>query len=75
MSLRELFEAWKAQYVHAYRKAHRAFYEGLHKLETEIASMRPQVRALVKMNSITELGPPLIATLSAAEDLAAIDRV
>jgi hypothetical protein len=70
----ESFEKWKGKYAQAYRKAHRAYYDGLKKLETEMVSLRPQVRALVKMNSIVELGPPLAATLSAAEDLAAIDK-
>jgi hypothetical protein len=70
----EAYEVWKAKYAQAYRKAHRAFCEGLQMLESEIATLRPQVRAMVKMNSITELGPPLATTLTAAEDLAAIDK-
>ena len=70
----ETYEVWKSKYAQAYRKAHRACYEGLQTLEGEIDTLRPQVRALVKMNSITELGPPLAATLTAAEDLAAIDK-
>ena len=70
----ESFEVWKGKYVQAYRKAHCAYYEALQKLETEMASLGPQVRSLVKMNSITELGPPLATTLTAAEDLAAIDK-
>jgi len=70
----ESFEVWKGKYAQAYRKAHRACFEGFQKLESEIAGLRPQVRALVKMNSITELGPPLATTLTAAEDIAAIDR-
>jgi hypothetical protein len=70
----EDFEAWKGKYAQAYRKAHRAYYQALKKLEIEMEGLRPQVRALVKMNSITELGPPLPTTLTAAEDLAATDK-
>jgi hypothetical protein len=70
----ESFDAWKAKYAQAYRKAHRACYDGFQKLESEIAGLRPQVRALVRMNSITELGPPLATTLTADENLAAIDK-
>jgi hypothetical protein len=70
----EAFESWKTKYAQAYRKAHRASYEGLQNLESKISALRPQVRALVKMNSITELGPPLAATLAAADDLASIDK-
>jgi hypothetical protein len=70
----ESFEKWKGKYAQTYRKAHRAFYEGLQKLESEMASQRPRVRALVKMNSINELGPPLAATTTVADDLAVIDK-
>jgi hypothetical protein len=70
----ENYEAWKTKYAQAYRKAHRTCYEGFQKLEGEIDALRPQVRALVKMNSITELGPPLATTLTASEDLAVIDK-
>jgi hypothetical protein len=70
----ESFDSWKGKYAQAYRKAHRAFYEGLQELENEISGLRPHVRALAKMNSIAELGPPLAATLSADDDLAAIDK-
>ncbi len=68
------FEKWKSKYVHAYRKAHRAYYEQLEKLESEVDELRPQVKALQRMNSIEELGPPQAATLSVESDLAAIDK-
>jgi hypothetical protein len=58
----------------AYRKAHRAYYEQLTTLEAETEALRPQVRALDRMNAIAELGPPLHSSLSVASDLAAIDK-
>lgn len=60
----EEFEKWKTKYTHAYRKAHRAYYEELTKLEDNVEALRPQVRALALMNSIVELGPPLASTSS-----------
>ena len=70
----EAFEAWKAKYTQAYRKAHRAYLEDLQTLDADVEALRPQVRALLKMNSIEELGPPLAATLNVAAELSAIDK-
>jgi hypothetical protein len=69
----ESFEKWKASYVHAYRKAHRAYYQQLKQLDTSISTLKPKTRALVKMNAIVELGPPLPTMSSVAGDLAAIE--
>lgn len=68
------FEKWKASYVHSYRKAHRAYYKKLTELETSLGSLKPKARALVKMNTIVELGPPLPTTHSVSADLAAIEK-
>lgn len=70
----ESFEMWKGKYAQAYRKAHRTSCEGLQELETTVESLRPQVRAVIKMNSIVELGPPLASTLNVADELSAIDK-
>ena len=70
----ETYEKWKTKYAQAYCKAHRSCFDERQKLESEMSTLRPQVRALVKMNSVTELGPPLAATLTVAEDLAVIDK-
>ncbi len=70
----EEFEKWKSKYTQAYRKAHRSYYEQLTTLEAETEALRPQVRALDRMNAIAELGPPPHSSLSVAADLAAIDR-
>ena len=71
----ENFERWKTGYGHAYRKAHRAHHEKLRELETTLDSLKPQTRALVRMNSIVELGPPLSSTTSVAADLAAVEKL
>src|SRR5438876_125729 len=67
-------EKWKTSYVHSYRKAHRAYYEKLSQLETGVDALKPKARALVKMNTIVELGPPLPTMSSVATDLAAVEK-
>ena len=68
----EDFDKWKTKYTHAYRKAHRAYYEELKTLEGNVDALRPQVRALALMNSIVELGPPLASSSNVTTDLATI---
>jgi hypothetical protein len=63
------FEKWKANYVQAYRKAHRAFYESLEKTAVSAQALRPRVIALDRLNTITELGPPLAGTGNLAGEL------
>jgi hypothetical protein len=63
------FEKWKANYVQAYRKAHRAFYESLEKIAASAQALRPRVIALDRLNTITELGPPLAGTGNLAGEL------
>lgn len=65
----ETFEKWKGNYVQAYRKAHRAFYETLGKIAATAQALRPAVIALNRLNTIAELGPPLAGTASLAGDL------
>ena len=69
------FALWKTRYVHAYRKAHRAYYEAVTDLAGQMETLRPKAHALTRMNSILELGPPLAATATTAADLAALDKV
>jgi hypothetical protein len=69
----EQFERWKGKYEHAYRKAHRAHYENLEALAGQLESLRPRIRALLRMNEIAELGPALPATANLAEDLSALE--
>jgi len=63
------FQRWKSNYVHAYRKAHRAHHEALAELGKSFDALRPRARALDRMNTIVELGPPLIAAMHAGADL------
>ena len=70
----EPFEKWKTSYVHVYRKAHRAYYQKLTELETDLNVLKPKARALVKMNTIVELGPPLPITNTVATHLAAVEK-
>ena len=70
----ENFEKWKTSYVRAYRKAHRAYCHNLTELEATLSALKPKVRALVKMNAIVELGPPLPTMGSVTGDLAAVEK-
>jgi len=63
------FEQWKRRYIHAYRKAHRGYYDGLGAIAKSIDVLRPRVMALNRLNSIVELGPPLASTVNAGSDL------
>lgn len=63
------FEQWKARYVHAYRKAHRTHFDALGVIAASIASTRPRVIALNRLNAIVELGPPLAATVTTDANL------
>jgi hypothetical protein len=67
------FQKWKVDYIHEYRKAHRAHHEALFKVESSLERLRPLIRALNKMNSIVELGPPLAASIHAGADLLKIE--
>jgi hypothetical protein len=69
----ENFDRWKARYAQAYRKAHRAHYEAVDELNKKLDSLRPKVNALLKMNSIAELGPPLVVSTVIAEGLKRIE--
>ena len=70
----EGFEKWKSSYVHSYRKAHRAYYQKLTELASDLDVLKPKARALVKMNTIVEIGPPLPMTSAVAGDLAAVEK-
>jgi hypothetical protein len=70
----ENFEKWKASFIHAYRKAHRAYCQKLKELESGIGTLKPKARALVKMNTIMELGPPLPSMSSIATDLVTLEK-
>jgi hypothetical protein len=63
------FEKWKGNYVQAYRKAHRTYYESLEKIAVSAQALRPRVIALDRLNTITELGPPLTGTGNLAGEL------
>lgn len=70
----ESFEKWKDGYAHAYRKVHRAYHEQLIEMAKIADSLEPQANALTRMNSIAELGPPLVTTLNVADDLARLQK-
>ena len=70
----ESFEKWKKSYVNSYRKGHRANYQKLKELEIGLGALKPRARALMKMNTIAELGPPLPTMGVLATDLAAVEK-
>jgi hypothetical protein len=69
----EGFGKWKERYGQAYRKAHRAHYESLQSVAAATESLRPGAMALSRINTITELGPPLAGTLGVLTDLQRLD--
>jgi hypothetical protein len=68
------FDRWKARYTQSYRKAHRTHFEAMDELSQKLRLLRPKANALVKMNSIAELGPPLVASTALAEDLKRLEN-
>lgn len=58
----DAFNQWKADYVQAYRKGHRAHYEKLAALAHSAEVLRPRAFALARLNSISELGPAFSGT-------------
>lgn len=67
-------ERWKSAYVHAYRKAHRAHYEQVRALSATLDTLRPRVKALLRMNEMVELGPPLPVTQGIKGSAAALEK-
>jgi hypothetical protein len=70
----ENFRKWKTSYVHAYRKGHKSFYEQLAQIQKQTETVAPRVRALAKLNGLAELGPALPSSVTAATDLAAVEK-
>ena len=62
------FDQWKGDYVQAYRKGHRAYYENLDKLAKSAEVLRPRSIALARLNSISELGPAFSGTANITGD-------
>lgn len=67
------FEQWKRRYVHAYRKAHRDYYDGLNAIAKRLEALRPRAIAISRLNSILELGPPPASTINAGNDLTRLE--
>ena len=65
----ESFAGWKARYVQAYRKAHRAYHESLGVIAKSAEGLRPRAIALNRLNAVVELGPPLAGTANVSQDL------
>jgi hypothetical protein len=63
------FEQWKKRYVHAYRKAHRDYFDGLNAISKSIEVLRPRIIALNRLNSVVELGPPPANAVGTGSDL------
>jgi hypothetical protein len=64
----DTFNQWKGDYVQAYRKGHRAYYESLDKLAKSADALRPRSIALARLNSISELGPAFSGTANITGD-------
>ncbi|HOC58274.1 MAG TPA: hypothetical protein PKI20_21835, partial [Verrucomicrobiota bacterium] len=67
------FNQWKADYVQAYRKGHRAYYENLGNLAKSADALRPRTIALARLNSISELGPAFSGTANITGDFAKLE--
>ncbi len=70
----DAFKQWKSRYAQAYRKGHAAYFETLEKIASEVAKLVPQVRGLVRLNSLAELGPPLSATATVSSELRSLEE-
>jgi len=68
------FKQWKIRYAQAYRKGHAAHFDALEKVASDAVKLASQVRGLVRLNSLAELGPPLPATATVAADLLALEK-
>jgi hypothetical protein len=68
------FKQWKGRYAQAYRKGHAAHFEALEKTALDVENLVHQVRGLVRLSSLAELGPPLSATASVTSDLLALEK-
>jgi hypothetical protein len=64
----DAFNKWKDDYVQAYRKRHRAHYENLAALKKSADTLRPRAIALNRLNTISELGPPVGGTSNITAD-------
>jgi hypothetical protein len=64
----DAFRQWQQQYVHAYRVAHRAYYENLGQLATAVEPFGPRAIALSRLNAVSELGPPYPGTANITVD-------
>jgi hypothetical protein len=71
----ENFEKWKVDYVQAYCKAHRRYFQNLQRLVDATEALRPRVIALERMNGIVELGPALSSTVNINSDLQQLDKI
>jgi len=69
----ENFRTWKAEYVQAYRKAHRAFHESLEVIAGKTETLRPRLIALGRLNAVVELGPPLPGAAGLGQELARLE--
>jgi len=62
------FRDWKQNYVHVYRKGHRAHHENLDQLLKATEPLGPRAIALSRLNAVTELGPPHPGTANITAD-------
>lgn len=68
------FNQWKEDYVQAYRKGHRTYYENLDTLAKSADALRPRAIALARLNSISELGPAFSGTANVTGDIEKLDN-
>ncbi len=67
---RNAFQHFRGGYLKRYKTHHRAYCEEMGKLRALLLAARAQVEALRKLNSLTELGPPVGgAAIAAYEQL------
>ena len=63
------FKLWKRDYIQAYRKGHRAYFERLDQLGNAAEPLKSGAITLSRLNSVAELGPPHAGTANIAADL------
>ena len=57
--MRATFDYFRKRFTAAYREHHRRYWEGCRRLLEQVDESEPAARALIRLNTITELGRPV----------------
>jgi hypothetical protein len=57
--MRATFEYLRKRFIAAYQEHHRSYWDGCHRIARELEERESTARALIRLNSISELGKPI----------------